>query len=46
MMTRATIGAGPTAEWLNSCTPASLAQDFASSDPGCVRGTAHQAMLR
>lgn len=25
---------------------ASLAQDFAGSDPGCGRGAAHQAMLR
>src|SRR3712207_7858730 len=40
------VGAGPMAEWLSSCAPASEAQGFASSDPGHGHGTARRAMLR
>ena len=39
-------GAGPVAEWLNSCAPLKAAQCFLGSDPGHGYGTAHHALLR
>ena len=38
-------GAGPVVQWLGSHVPLLSGPGFASSDPGCGRGTAWQAML-
>ena len=40
------IGAGSVAEWVKFPHSTSVAQGFASSDPGHRHGSAHQAMLR
>ena len=38
---RHTVGASPMAEWLSFTCAASVAQVFASLNPGCRHGTAH-----